>query len=97
MGIRVLQTGASPWLDQGEGKKELRKKELYWINNWIRGLQLGLMTERWRGLEVWQIFGDVKNKRNGGSHEVDEMYLFMYLFIYLFVYLIIYLFIYYFF
>ena len=53
----------------------------------------------WWGLEVWQIFGDVKNKRNGGSHEVDEnddntfIYIYMYIF-YLFIYLIIYLFIY---
>ena len=26
----------------------------------------------WRGLEVSQISGDVKNKRDGGNHEVDE-------------------------
>ena len=53
----------------------------------------------WRGLEVWQISGDVKNKRNGGNHEVDEndhntfiyMYLF-HLFIYLFIYVLVYLF-----
>ena len=66
----------------------------------------------WRGLEAWQISGDIKNKRNGGSHEVDEnddntfiyiyiyIYIynlvFIYLFIYLFIYVFIYLFIYYF-
>ena len=58
----------------------------------------------WRGLEVWQISGDVKNKRDGINHEVDENdhntfiiyvhFLFIYLFIHLFVYLFIYLFIY---
>ena len=26
---------------------------------------------RW-SLEVWEISGDVKNKRNGGSHKADE-------------------------
>ena len=26
----------------------------------------------WWGLEVWQISGDLKNKGNGGNHEVDE-------------------------
>ena len=51
-------------------------------------------------LKVWQISGDVKNKRNGGSHEVDEIddntLIYIYvrlLFIYLFVCLFIYLFI----
>ena len=61
----------------------------------------------WRGLEVWQISSEVKNKRNGGSHEVDEIdntfiyiytyllfiYLFVCLFLYLFVCLFIYLFV----
>ena len=46
----------------------------------------------WRGLDVWQISGDGKNKRNGGSHEVNEIddntfiYIYLHLlFIYLFV------------
>ena len=45
-----------------------------------------------RGLDVWEISDDVKNKRNGGSHEVDEIddntFIYIYvhlLFIYLFV------------
>ena len=29
-----------------------------------------------RGLEVWQISGDVKNKRDGGNHEVYIYYFF---------------------
>ena len=45
------------------------------------------------GLEVWHISGDVKNKRDGGNHEVDEsddntfmyIYVHFYLFIYLFI------------
>ena len=50
----------------------------------------------WRDLEVWQISGDLKNKRNVGSHEIDEnnvntfIYIYIYvhlLFIYFFVYL----------
>ena len=54
------------------------------------------------GLEVWQISGDVKNKRDGGNHEVDEnddntfIYIstsFIYLFVCLFMYLFIYLFV----
>ena len=56
----------------------------------------------WWGLEVWQISGDVKNKRNGGSNRIDEnddntfIYIctsFIYSFVYLCNYLIIYLFI----
>ena len=56
----------------------------------------------WRGLEVWQISGDVKNKRNGGSNRIDEnddntfIYIctsFIYSFVYLCNYLIIYIFI----
>ena len=51
-----------------------------------------------RGLEVWQISGDVKTRRDGGNHEVDEnddnafiyictflIYLFICLFIYVFI------------
>ena len=44
-----------------------------------------------RSLEVWQISSDLRNKRNGGSHEVDEIdntfvYIYVHLFfIYLFV------------
>ena len=50
--------------------------------------------------EVWQISGDVKNKRDGGNHEVDESddNTFMYIYVhFLFIYLFNYLFIYYFF
>ena len=49
----------------------------------------------WQGLEVWQIYRDLKNKRNGGNHEVDEnddnTFIYIYyiyvhlLFIYLFI------------
>ena len=58
------------------------------------------------GQEVWQISGDIMNKRDGGSHEVDEnddnTFIYkctslIYLFVCLFMYLFIYLFIYYFF
>ena len=52
----------------------------------------------WRELEVSQISGDVKNKRNGGNHEVDEnddnTFIYIYIIVYLFLLL---LFIYYFF
>ena len=46
----------------------------------------------WQGLEVWQISSDIKNKRNSGTHEVDENYgnIFIYLYIFcLFIYLFI--------
>ena len=49
----------------------------------------------WWGLQLWQISGNVKNKRNGGNHKVDEnddnafinMYIFYFVFICLFMYL----------
>ena len=56
-----------------------------------------------QGLEIWKISGDVKNKRNCGSHEVHEIddntfvyiyvhLLFIYLFVCFFIYLLFYLF-----
>ena len=48
----------------------------------------------WQGLEVWQISGDGKNKRNVGSPKVDEnddnIFLFIFIYIYIYVYIYIY-------
>ena len=48
----------------------------------------------WWGLEVWQISGDLKNKGNGGNHEVDEnddnTFIYIYIYVhFLFIYLLI--------
>ena len=39
-------------------------------------------------MEVWQISGNVQNKRDGGNHEVDENddNTFIYIFIYIHIY-----------
>ena len=60
-------------------------------------------TRLWRGLQVWQISGDVKNKRNEIDENDDNTFVYIYIYIYiiylfvclfLFIYLFIYIFIY---
>ena len=58
-------------------------------------------TRLWRGLQVWQISGDVKNKRNEIDENDDNTFVYIYIYIiylfvclFLFIYLFIYIFIY---
>ena len=51
-------------IDQVDDKKELWKKELYWINK--------LNTSAQVGINVRDVYGNVKNKINGGIHGVGE-------------------------
>ena len=54
----------------------------------------------WWGLEVWQVSAEFKNKRNSGTHEVDEnddntfIYIYIYIYIYINIYILYYIYIY---